>query len=264
MLLQLILVALAACSASALTLFTGFGLGTLLLPVFACCMPIEMAVPATALVHAASNLTKVLFLGRHADFGILLRFGLPAVLAAIGGAALLDQLATLPPLATWQCGERTALITPIKLALGLLIGGFAVLELGGRLNKLHFARQHLFLGGLLSGFFGGLSGHQGALRSAALTHAELAPESFVATNAVIGMAVDCVRLVTYATLIDTAARVRLFSDESSVLVITGILAALIGILVGRHFLRKVTMTFVRRAAALMLFATALLLATGLL
>mgnify|MGYP001819349866 CR=1 FL=1 len=44
-------VALASFLAAGLTMYSGFGLGTLMLPVFALFFPVEMAVVATALVH---------------------------------------------------------------------------------------------------------------------------------------------------------------------------------------------------------------------
>ena len=47
-------VALAALFAAGLTLYSGFGLGTLLLPVFALFYPVEVAVAATAMVHGAN------------------------------------------------------------------------------------------------------------------------------------------------------------------------------------------------------------------
>ncbi len=52
----------AAVIVAALTLFSGFGLGTILMPAFALFFPIEVAVAATAVVHLANNLFKV-FLG---------------------------------------------------------------------------------------------------------------------------------------------------------------------------------------------------------
>ncbi len=41
---------------SGLTLFSGFGLGTLLMPAFALFFPVEVAVEATAVVHLANNI----------------------------------------------------------------------------------------------------------------------------------------------------------------------------------------------------------------
>ena len=84
-----LVVALCAFLAPGLTLYSGFGLGTLLLPMFAFFFPVEMAVGATALVHDANNILKVAMVGRHADRDLVLRFGIPAIVAALAGAAML-------------------------------------------------------------------------------------------------------------------------------------------------------------------------------
>ena len=84
-----LIVALTAFIAAGLTLYSGFGLGTMLLPVFALFFPTEMAVVATAMVHGANNVFKVSLLGRHADREVVLKFGLPAIAAAVLGALTL-------------------------------------------------------------------------------------------------------------------------------------------------------------------------------
>ena len=86
-----LIVALTAFLAAGLTLYSGFGLGTMLLPVFALFFPAEMAVVATALVHGANNVFKVSLLGRFADKEVVLKFGLPAIAAAILGALALGR-----------------------------------------------------------------------------------------------------------------------------------------------------------------------------
>jgi uncharacterized membrane protein YfcA len=53
-----LLVLAVALAASLLTFFSGFGLGTLLLPAFALVFPLDVAVAATALVHLANNVSK--------------------------------------------------------------------------------------------------------------------------------------------------------------------------------------------------------------
>jgi len=78
---------------------------------------------------------------------------------------------------------------------------FASFELLPKLRNLKFDRKYLPLGGVLSGFFGGLSGHQGALRSAFLVKVGISTQAFVGTNAVIGFMVDAVRIVTYIGLL---------------------------------------------------------------
>ena len=51
-----------------MALYSGFGLGTLLMPVFALFFPVPVAVASTAVVHLASNLFRLAFTGRQADW----------------------------------------------------------------------------------------------------------------------------------------------------------------------------------------------------
>ena len=81
--LPYLLPSLAAFLAAGLTFFSGFGLGTLLLPVFALFFPLEVAIGLTAVVHLANNLFKLALLGKYANLGVVLRFGIPALLAAL-------------------------------------------------------------------------------------------------------------------------------------------------------------------------------------
>jgi len=204
-LLNFMLVAVAAGFAAGLTMYSGFGLGTLMLPVFALFFPVEMAVVATALVHGANNVFKVTLLGRHADREVVLKFGLAAVAAAVLGALALGWFTTSSSSMTVVVNEQTvAEITPVKLVIGLLMIAFALFELLPRFRSLEFDRKYLPLGGLLSGFFGGLSGHQGALRSAFLAKAGLTTERFVGSNAVIGFLVDLTRISVYLALFAAA------------------------------------------------------------
>ena len=53
----------------------------------------------------------------------------------------------------------------MEALLGFLMIFFAFTELFPKMLQLEFKNKFLIPGGFLSGFFGGLSGHQGALRS---------------------------------------------------------------------------------------------------
>jgi hypothetical protein len=81
--------------------------------------------------------------------------------------------------------------------MGILMFIFAMFELLPVLRDMKFNRRYLFVGGILSGFFGGLSGHQGALRPAFLVKVGISTEAFVGTNAVIGFMVDAARIIIY-------------------------------------------------------------------
>jgi uncharacterized membrane protein YfcA len=255
-------VASAAFIAAGLTLYSGFGLGTLLLPVFALFFPVEMAVVATAIVHGANNVFKVSLLGRHADREVVLKFGLTAIAAAILGAFTLGWLAQSDSALTIEVNEQVfSRITPVRMLIGLLMIGFALFELLPRFRGLEFERRYLPLGGVLSGFFGGLSGHQGALRSAFLAKTGLSTERFVASNAVIGFLVDLTRITVYVALFSAAGR-NASEFAGWGLVMTGAISAFCGVLLGRRFLHKVTMTSVQTLVGLLLFGVGLALVTG--
>ncbi|MBI4534613.1 MAG: hypothetical protein HY711_11770 [Candidatus Melainabacteria bacterium] len=139
------------------------------------------------------------------------------------------------------------------------MAGFAVLELAGKGSTHTIARQHLPLGGLLSGFFGGLSGHQGAFRSMFLLKSGLTKEQFIGTSAVIGFLVDLARLVVYAPEMIKAN----LTNQASLLG-SAILAAGVGAVIGNVLVKKVTFRFVEVAASLLLGFVALALITGIL
>lgn len=64
--------------ASGLTLFSAFGLGTLLMPVAAIFLPVPIAVAVTAIVHLSNKIFKLALLWRDVGREVLLTFGLPA------------------------------------------------------------------------------------------------------------------------------------------------------------------------------------------
>jgi uncharacterized membrane protein YfcA len=262
--ISILIVALSAFFAAGLTMYSGFGLGTLMLPVFALLFPVEVAVVATALVHGANNVFKVILLGRGADREVVLKFGLTAIVAAIFGALALGWFAQSDSNMTIEVNDRVVSeLTPVKLIIGLLMIGFALFELRPRFRKLEFDRRYLPLGGVLSGFFGGLSGHQGALRSAFLAKSGLGTEGFVGTNAVIGFLVDLTRISVYVALF-TAAGGQLGNFSGWFLVIVGAVSAFCGVMLGKRFLHKVTMTSVQTLVGILLFGVGLALVTGIL
>ena len=245
---------------SVLTFFAGFGLGTLLLPAFALFLPPAVAVASTAIVHFANNIFKVTLLVRQANRDVVIRFGVPAVIAAFVGALVLGLLSTDSVLTTWRFGERQLVITPVKLVLGLLIVAFGLFELLPPLRRFRAAPRYLPLGGVLAGFFGGLSGHQGALRSAFLTPLGMSPTQFAATQAVLGLMVDAARLIVYA--------VTFLAERNGGptipwgLVAIATVGALAGAWVGRSLLPKMTIERLHLLVGILLLFVGTALALG--
>jgi uncharacterized membrane protein YfcA len=254
-----VVVCLVALVASGLTLFSGFGLGTLLLPAFSLFFPIEIAVSATAVVHLANNFFKLVLVGRHADARSVLAFGLPAIPGALVGALVLATLAGLPALLHYELFGRELSVTGVKLVISILIAVFALLELKPERGGFSFGRRWLPLGGVVTGFFGGLSGHQGALRSVFLIRSNLSKQAFIGTGVVCAVLVDLTRITVYGSSFGPGTT----SDFDGGLIVAATLAAFLGAWIGVRLLGKVTLGFVRRFVGVMLLALALGMGLGL-
>ncbi|OGP82565.1 MAG: hypothetical protein A2Z08_06255 [Deltaproteobacteria bacterium RBG_16_54_11] len=260
--MEYIVVCLVALFVSGLTLFSGFGLGTLLMPAFAMFFPVPTAIAATAVVHLGNNLFKLALVGRKANWSVVVRFALPGAAAAMAGAALLNVFAGLPPLWSYQLGARRHEIAAIELVIGALIVGFAILDLLPRFNKLSFNRRYLPLGGMISGFFGGLSGLQGALRSAFLIKAGLDKESFIGTGIVSAIIVDAARLLVYG-LGFYAGSLSHIAPGMRGLILAATLAAFVGSFTGTWLMKKITLHAIQIIVGVMLIVVGAGMAGGL-
>lgn len=143
--MELLSIGLAALMASGLTLFSGFGLGTILMPVFALFFPLPLAIAATAVVHFANNLFKFGLLAQQANWSVVAKFSVPAAFAALIGAASLTFVDRLPALFTYRLGGSEFTVMPVKAVIGSLIALFAVLELLPRFQALAFPPRWLCL-----------------------------------------------------------------------------------------------------------------------
>jgi uncharacterized protein len=256
--MEIVIISVTAFLVAILTFFSGFGLGTILTPVFMIFFPVDLAIALTGIVHFFNNLFKLLLVGRKADKQVLLRFGIPAVIAALLGSWLLLNITDLRPLFAYQMFGRTFEVFPVKFIISVLLIIFATIDLIPYFSKLQFGKDKLPIGGALSGFFGGLSGNQGALRSAFLIKAGLSKETFVATAVVVSTFVDFTRLSVYATRFTKAG----LSDNLT-LVICATLSAIGGAYIGNKLLKKVTLKFLQVTVAIMLIIISLALGAGL-
>lgn len=257
--MEIIVIAITALVASGLTLFSGFGLGTLLMPVVALFFPVEVAIGITAMVHFANNIFKLWLLGLHADSRVIVRFGIPAVFAAFLGAFLLGWLTSLAPVFEYLFIGKTFQVMPIKLVIGIVIIFFVILELSPTFSSISLDKSFLPVGGFISGFFGGLSGHQGAFRSMFLLKAGLGKEQFIATGVVLAVMVDLSRMSIYGW--------DAVSSQKSVdwfLVFIATFFAFTGAFVGSRLIKKLTIHSIQLIVSSLLVVVALGLMAGVL
>jgi hypothetical protein len=250
---SILIIPIVALAASLITLISGFGLGTLLLPVFALFFPLEVAILLTAVVHLLNNLFKLGLLWKAIHWPTIARFGVPGIVGAYLGARLMLMLGERAPLYQGVLHP----VDPLDLVIAALMLVFGLFEISKTLNVLTLPPRWLVPGGLLSGFFGGLSGHQGALRSMFLLRIGLSKEAFIASGVAIACLVDLTRLPTYSSCGTIEKLV-----EQWPLLLAATLAAFIGAWWGRKLIPKVTIRGVQIIVGVLILAIAALLVSG--
>ena len=256
--MEIVIICTVAFLVAILTFFSGFGLGTILTPIFMIFFPVDLAIALTGVVHFFNNVFKIILVGKNADKSVVFRFGLPAVIAAFFGAWVLLHIPDSSPLFVYEMGGKTFEVYPVKFLISILLIIFAIMDLLPYFDKLEFGKEKLPIGGLLSGFFGGLSGHQGALRSAFLIKAGLSKEVFIGTAVVVSTLVDFTRLGVYSTRFAQSDLI-----DNLPLVTFATLSAITGAYLGNILLKKVTFRFLQLTVAIMLVLISIALGLGL-
>ena len=256
--MDFLIVILLALLGSCLSFFCGFGLGTLLLAAFLLYFPPEVAIAAAAVVHMLNNIFKLVLVGRHADMSIVRSFGALSVIGALLGALCLGWIGHIGDLGHYHILGHTLYINGMNFTIGILIVGFAFLEILPRFKAIMIARPWLPVGGLLSGFFGGLTGQQGALRSAFLMKAGLTKEAFIGTRVVCACLVDLTRLAVYGAIIGMA-----WMHANLYLVSAATLAAFTGAWLGNKWVKKMELAILNYIITAALVVFGILLASGM-
>jgi len=228
---------LAAFIAAVLTLMTGFGLGTILTPIFLIFYDVKIAILIVAVVHLSNNLLKLSLFSRHVSMDILKRFGVLTLVGAFIGAFFQGKMDS----------------SIIKILLGAALIFLGLKEATGFGEKLRLPKKIDFIGGFFSGLFGGFVGNQGAIRSAYLLNYNIPKETFIATAAIIASVVDVTRIPVYIF-----SNRDILSGNLFILLITTA-SAFAGTFAGKRFLKKVSLkTFKVYVAAAIVIIGALL------
>lgn len=252
-----VVVILSAFLFSGLTFFSGFGLATVLTPVFIVFFPVPIAIGLTAIIHFLNNIFKLFLVGRHMNLEVLLKFGLPAMLGAFLGGFTLLMMIQKSFVIKYQLFTHNIHVEVVNFTIGLLIFLFALLEALPKI-KISFSKNMLPIGGLLSGFFGGLSGHQGAFRSIFLLKCNLSKEQFIATGILIACMVDIVRIPIYRTIFLTTKIGNEFP-----LLLAAVFFAFLGSYLASRYMPKVTISSIRTIITILLVLISIGLITGL-
>lgn len=247
--------------ASIITLFSGFGLSTVLTPIFALFFPLHVAIVATAVIHLANSIFKAFIVGRLANWTIVCLFGIPAALTSAFGAYLLGSLTDVPPLYDYTIGDRAFNITLLGLTIGSIILFSSLFEIIPKLADLALPTHYIPFGGALSGFFGGLSGNQGVFRAAVLIKACLTKEEFIGTSVIATVLVDAVRVSVYGWTFFSDKFIQTEGLEG--VIILASLISFLGSYIGTTFIKKITMATLRILVSSLLFIMGTAIVLGL-
>src|SRR5262245_30634566 len=224
---MLLLTAAAAVIGGGIASIAGFGIGSVLTPVFAVQTGTRLAVAAVSIPHFVATALRFWMLRRHVDRRILWSFGLTSAAGGLTGALLQSRAGN--PALTFVFG-------------GLLV--FAgVTGLVGIADRFRFRGWAGWTAGALSGFLGGLVGNQGGIRSAAMLGFDVSPQAFVATATAAALFVDAARVPVY--LATQGAQI----GKLWPLVATATVGVLIGTLLGKRVLQRIPQPVFRRAVS---------------
>ncbi len=251
-----LLICMVSFSASVLTFFSGFGLGTLLLPVFSLFMPIELAVLATAIVHILNNALKFILIRNFIDKTVLLSFGITAVIGAFIGAIVQKKIGGSLFIYEIELFGSINRVELLSFVIGILMLVFALLDLIPILKKISFGNGQFTIGGFLSGFFGGLSGHQGALRAAFLAKSNLKAEVFISTSVCLSLLIDATRIPIYLS-----SNVRFY--DHWLLIAPACIFAFLGSYLGKKLFTKKKVQNIRALVAVFLLLMGSAMVVGL-
>lgn len=203
---------------SLVTLFTGFGVGTIMMPVMAIFFDVKVAIFLAAIVHFFNNISRLVLYRAEIKWEIIKRFGVVSIVGAFIGSFAQIYLD-----GSW-----------LKVGVGIFLISYSFLTLVPTKIKIKLSANVDFIGGFLSGLIGGLIGNQGAIRSIYLLNYGLEKKELIVSSAFIAVIIDSTRIPVYA-----------FSNyqyiqENSMLLVSIIASAILGTMLGNKLLPKVS------------------------
>jgi uncharacterized membrane protein YfcA len=195
----------------------GFGIGSLLTPAIAASVGTKLAVAAVSIPHAIGTSIRFWRFRRDVDWKLVRSFGVTSAAGGITGALL----------NTWASSRV------LEIVFGCLLVLAGVSQVTGVAKRWRLRGALAWIGGALSGFFGGLVGNQGGIRTAAMLGFEVDKRQFVATTTAVALLIDMARVPVFIAF-EGGALMRLLPVIA--LATVGVVA---GTLVGEKLLARI-------------------------
>jgi hypothetical protein len=216
--------------ASMIGTMTGFGTSTIMVPVLSWFLPLPLVLLFVGVIHWFGDIWKMLFFKKGFNWLLILLFGIPGIIASFWAARL--------PLALPEAW--------LQRSLGLFLVLYVAFLWFKPTWKMKPATSNALLGGTLSGFFSGVFGVGGAVRSTFLSAFDLPKPVFLFTSGMIGFMIDSSRVTQYLI-----SGIRL---DGLLLALTGCIpASLLGAYLAKKLVDKMPRQSFRLFIALALF-----------
>ncbi len=232
---NLYLFILLAFFAEVLGTIGGFGSSLFFVPIASYFVDFHSVLGITALFHVSSNLTKIAMFKHGFDKKIIIWVGIPAVVFVVIGAYL----------------SRSVNSEKLQFFLGIFLILISVFFFIFRKFTIQPSKSNSLIGGIFSGLAAGLLGTGGAIRGLTLAAFDLKIEIFIATSAVIDLAIDASRAVVYAS----NGYVH-FHDLYLIPIL--LVVSILGTFVGKKILERVSQEKFKMIVLAMIFITGIL------
>jgi uncharacterized membrane protein YfcA len=212
----------------------GFGSSLFFVPLANFYFDFHTVLGITAMFHLFSNASKISLFKEGLDKKLIIWIGIPSVIFVITGAVLSNYL-----------DNKNA-----ELYIGLFLSLFSILILALPNIKLKANRNNSIAGGAASGLLAGLIGTGGAVRGLTMAAFNLEKDVFIASSAVIDMAVDTSRFIVY--LIQGYMKWNFLYYIPFLIII-----AYAGSYIGKRILSKLSQDYFRKASLILILITGL-------
>jgi uncharacterized membrane protein YfcA len=175
------LTALLTFIANGVGVLSGFGTGTLMTPILLFFLPYPQTILLVCIIVWFHNVWKMLFFRHHIRWHLVIFFGLPGVVTTYVGALLVGS--------AWQ--------TILPSFLGAFLLGYVIFIFFFPNFKIKHNSFVSIIGGSIAGFFAGLFGSKGPIRTVFFDAYNLPKEVFLGTAGAISILIDTSRFVTY-------------------------------------------------------------------
>jgi len=214
---EIVYIAMLTILASVVGTFTGFGISTIMMPVLLIFIPLPETLLLVGIIHWFGDIWKMLFFRHGIRWKLLAGFGVPGVIASFIGASL----------------SLTVPHDILSRALGIFLMIYVAYIYLHPAFRLGQSMPLAAAGGASSGFFAGIFGIGGEIRTVFLSAFDLEKAVYLATAGAIALVIDTSRLATYL------AGGTMLSPPLLYGLLAFIPASLVGAVLGREIVNKI-------------------------